>query len=327
VRGLVLRDPDLFFPHCDSGKSGQPNPNLSGKNRGKERRGKEIMKRTRIMLSLLVIISVILGAGLRIYAQPNISREKIPSYIPDDIRILIERLYSSDPVERARAAYILGEMRKEANPSTPYLMGMLGDSSAIGQTLENYSVGLIETTPGVPTSPGEEAAKALVKIKGGGALTPLAGALKDKDSRVRYSAVCGLGKMAEPAVEPLIGALRDSDIRVREGAAWALGKIKDARSVEPLIGALKDEDLVVRENGAWSLRQIIWTMNDFSLAKMRDPRIIEPLIRALKDEDMEVRKYTEETLETITRRDLGQDPVKWQEWWEQNKGNFLRAKT
>ena len=112
------------------------------------------MKRTRIMLSLLVVISVIVGAGLRIYAQPNISREKIPSYIPDDMRILIERLYSSDPAERGRAAYILGEMGEKADPSTPYLMGMLGDSSAIGQTLENYSVGLIETTPGVPTSGG-----------------------------------------------------------------------------------------------------------------------------------------------------------------------------
>jgi HEAT repeat protein len=105
-----------------------------------------------------------------------------------------------------------------------------------------------------------------------------------------------------------------------------MGKIKDARSVEPLIGALADEDLVVRENSAWSLRQIMWTMNDTSLAKMRDPRIIEPLIRALKDEDMEVRKYTDEILETLTRKDLGLDPLKWQEWWEQHKGNFLRAK-
>jgi hypothetical protein len=40
-------------------------------------------------------------------------------------------------------------MGEKADLSTPYLMEMLGDSSAIGQTLENYSVSLIEATTDV----------------------------------------------------------------------------------------------------------------------------------------------------------------------------------
>jgi HEAT repeat protein len=235
------------------------------------------MKRTGIILSLLVVISVLVGVNVGIYAQPNISKGKIPSYIPDDVRILIERLYSSDPVERGRAAYTLGEMGKKADPSTPYLMEMLGDNSAIGQTLENYSVGLIETTPGIPTSPGEEAAKALVEIEGGSALTALMGALRDRDSRVRYSAVCGLGKMGEPGVKPLIGALMDPDIRVREAAAWVLGETGDARAVKPLLAALKDEDSGVRKYAARGLGEI------------EDLRAIGPLIGALKDSNIRVR--------------------------------------
>ncbi|MFQ6078150.1 MAG: HEAT repeat domain-containing protein, partial [Thermodesulfobacteriota bacterium] len=143
------------------------------------------MRRTNITLVLLIFISVVIGIGLGIYAQPNIPKEKIPFYIPDNVRILIERLYSSDPVERGRAAHTFGEMGKKGDPSVPFLIGMLGDSSALEWSLNNYSFGLSETTPGIPTSPGEEAAKALVKIKAGGALEPLKVALQDKDSHVR----------------------------------------------------------------------------------------------------------------------------------------------
>ncbi|MFQ6078461.1 MAG: HEAT repeat domain-containing protein, partial [Thermodesulfobacteriota bacterium] len=104
------------------------------------------------------------------------------------------------------------------------------------------------------------------------------------------------------------------------------GEIRDARAVEPLIVALKNEDSEVRGDAAWALRQIICTLNDYPLAEIKDARIIEALIATLKDENREVPIYTEEILEKITRKDFGQDPVKWQEWWEQNRKNFLKEK-
>jgi len=55
------------------------------------------------------------------------------------------------------------------------------------------------------------------------------------------------------------------------------------------------------------------------LAKMKGP---EPLIAALKDEDSFVRKSAAKSLEKISGQNFGEDPVKWQEWWEKNKGKY-----
>ena len=102
------------------------------------------MKRKRIILLFSVIVGAVMGIGLESYAQLNISKEKIPSYVSDEIRILIERLYSSAPVERGRAAHDLGEMGKKADPSIPFLMGILGDSSPLGRTPDDYYAGLFD---------------------------------------------------------------------------------------------------------------------------------------------------------------------------------------
>ena len=55
-----------------------------------------------------------------------------------------------------------------------------------------------------------------------------------------------------------------------------------------------------------------------ALIKIGKPAV-EPSIAALKDVDSEVRDVAAWALKAITGVDLGEDPVKWQEWWEENK--------
>jgi HEAT repeat protein len=76
-----------------------------------------------------------------------------------------------------------------------------------------------------------------------------------------------------------------------------------------LISALKDRDSPARGDAAWAL------------GKIRDPRAVEPLIAALKDENPSIQEDAEKALMQITGKDFGPDPVKWQNWWKQNKGN------
>ncbi len=73
------------------------------------------MKKIKKILILFVGINFVMT--WLSYAQPKISKENIPSNIPSDLRGLIERLYSSDPVERGRVAYILGQWGSKAVPA------------------------------------------------------------------------------------------------------------------------------------------------------------------------------------------------------------------
>lgn len=263
------------------------------------------MKRFKDVLAALVVIGFMLSISGRLsYAQPNIPREKIPSDIPSDVREQFEKLYSSDPVERALSALNLGSMGKEAAPAIPFLMGMLGDDAVFIWTPRGSRFG-------EQTSPGLEAAKALVKI-GEPSVQPLIAALKDKDWNIRKGAASALGDIKDPrAIEPLIATLKDKNqnVPVRMMVAKALGRTKDPRAVEPLIAALKDENSDVRSNVAKALGEI-------------GKPGIEALIAALKDEDSEVRWKAVLALGVITGQNFGLDPAKWQEWWEENKGKF-----
>jgi len=159
------------------------------------------------------------------------------------------------------------------------------------------------------------AAYALGELKDPRAVEPLIEALKDENRRVRAETAEALGKLKDPrAVEPLIEALKDKDSVVRGIAAEALGKLKDPRAVEPLIGALKDEDWYVRKSAAEAL------------GELRDPRAVEPLIKALKDKDRNVRASAANALQKITGQNFGENPEKWQKWWEKNKRRFIKGK-
>lgn len=223
------------------------------------------MKRFNNILAVVVVISFIIfvAKGLN-YAQPKIPKEKIPSDIPSDVRKQIESLYSSEPAERLSAVYGLREMGKKASLAVPFLVGIIGDNTAIecvGQRVGRTSV-------------GREAIDLLGEIK---------------DSS---------------AVEPLILALKDAGFDIKKYDALALGKMKDTRTAESRTGisiAKKDA------SGTYVEYEI------------KDPRAAVQLQVALQ-----VRSSAVSALEKITEQKFGEDPVKWQEWWEENKGKFKK---
>jgi len=207
----------------------------------------EAMKTIRIILVLLVGISV-MGIGLS-YAQPRIPKESIPIDIPSDMKTYIERLYSSDPIERSNSVYYLGQMGERAVPAIPYLKGILHDNTLIERTVAGG-------TCVVPL--GMEAAIALSEI-GGPGVKALIAALKDEDQSVQVRALVVMSEIKDSrAVEPLIAALKDEDSYVREMAAGLLveTKVKDSRLIEPLIAALKDRDPGVHWRAAAALENI-----------------------------------------------------------------------
>ena len=139
--------------------------------------------------------------------------------------------------------------------------------------------------------------------------------LKDKDRRVRWSAVIVLGNMEDKrAVKPLIKVLKnDEKWEVRLRAAEALGNLGSLgykKAVKPLIAALKDERLVIRAEAALSLGYI------------RNPRAIEPLIDILGEEDGTLQENAAIALRKITKEKLGDGQEEWLSWWEENKDKF-----
>lgn len=94
-------------------------------------------------------------------------------------------------------------------------------------------------------------------------------------------------------------------------ARW-LTTHKDPVAKEDLIAALDNENSYVRRDAA------------ISLGVRKDLRAIEPLIHTLKDEELYVQDCASESLTKITGQDFGKDYEKWKEWWEQNKGEFLK---
>jgi len=258
------------------------------------------MKRTKAIVVALVVI-IILGARLTGDAQPIIPKENIPADIPTDVRQQIERLYSSDPLERASAAFWLRKMGERALPAIPFLIAILPEytephCSVVGCTHPSHAV-----------FPGEKAAETLIAF-GPHAVEPLISALKDKNLDIRRVAASILGNIKDPrAVGPLAAALNDENRNVRMMAAWSLAQI-GTPSVEPLVAALRDRNSAARGDAAWAL------------GKIKDPRAVEPLIEALKNEKPDIQQDAAKALEKITGEDFGVNPDKWQAWWEKNKG-------
>ncbi len=315
-------------------------------------------KRAALFCTIAITAVAILGisvTGQHCYAYTAIPREKIPADFPVDVRKQVERLYSHDVEEQARACYQLGNLGEEAVTAVPFLIGMLGTRYLF-----------------LNMSPDEAAAKALVKI-GKPAVPHLLPCLTDEDPWIRERAVWILGKLKDSrSIDGLIAALRDDDSDVRWLSALALGELKDKRAVEPLIRALSDVYQNVRKEAVWALgvigdsrattalipllRDANWkiraqaaetlgnikdpkaaapltaALNDSAwnvrshaaaaLGEIKDPASIDALIASLNDVDAVVRHNAEEALKKITGKDLGQDPAAWKKWRETNKNNL-----
>jgi HEAT repeat protein len=174
-------------------------------------------------MAFVLLVSVLL-MGKAIYAQPQISRDKIPSGIPKEVRDQILQLYSPEPALRAFGALELGRLGKRAEPALPFLLELLADGTQLGTVAFPFPVEyLLET--------------------------------------VSHAAAVALGKIGKSAVDPLIARLGHEDWHVRYAAAWSLEMIRDARAVEPLINTLKDKDSDVRFRCTVALEKI--TAKDF----------------------------------------------------------------
>ena len=207
------------------------------------------MKKSKLMSFFLIAIYI--ATSSICYAQPNISKERIPSDIPDDLRSLILRLYSPTANERARAAWLLGEDwgRRYPDVITPFLIGMLGDTAPAGKVNDSWGrkVDYFVCT---------RAGRALVDI-GEPAVDPLIEALNSKNPSIRTMAASILGQMKNAHVtEHLITMLKDENWGVRVAAVKALGKIGASSAIEPLISVTKDSNFEVRASAIFSLNHI-----------------------------------------------------------------------
>jgi HEAT repeat protein len=277
----------------------------------------------RKIMVFLILVSSLYIPEFNSWAQPLISGAQIPPNTSIEVRKQIERLYSSDPIERAWGAYNLGAMESSASSAVSFLSAILHDHTQLKW------VGLGEPqSPGFPatcylsddsddlhsTTPGREAAKALASI-GDAAIDSLIDALKYKDELVqlRVTQALGMTKSAR-AVPIIITQLEKSEIpNVRCAAAIALGNADRQSAAEPLIMALQhDKDACVRTRAA------------VSLGWLKETRAIEPLIKALQDDAVCQRAsdWTEsprsgavQSLEMITGQRYGRDLGKWRAWW------------
>jgi HEAT repeat protein len=231
---------------------------------------------------------------------------------------LVAKLAAANPADRVIAACELQRLGSDARRAIPALVDRLADGSPVEPTVCGKDRYWWSKDIDRQTTPGEEAAAALVAI-GTEALTPLVTstrapqwiarrnavwalgslhdrraispalmALADREPPVRRVAAWALGALdAEAAVTALIDALKDQDADVRAQVAWALGAIGDRRAVDGLIGALKDSAEHVRAQAAWAL------------GSLRDPRATDALTALLKDASSRVRRQAAWALGTI----------------------------
>jgi HEAT repeat protein len=96
---------------------------------------------------------------------------------------------------------------------------------------------------------------------------------------------------------------------VRAAAAIALGELKSPKSIDLL------SYRVLKETDPWTKIQIIQALAKI-LKASKDYRALPPLIELLRDENREVRNRTAVALMEITGLKFGEDPVKWEDWYE-----------
>jgi len=237
-----------------------------------------------------------------------------------DVTDLVAKLRDGNPSVRVIAACELQRLGSDARTAIPALVERLSDESPVDPTVCGKDRHYWSKDIDRQTSPGEEAAAALVDIgtdslpslitaarapqwvarrnavwalgalDDGRSVAPALAALADREPPVRRIAAWALGALdAGEAVPALIAALTDQDAEVRAQVAWALGAIGEARAVDALIGALKDPAENVRVQAAWALGAI------------RDHRASGALAATLKDASPKVRRQAAWALGAIGR--------------------------
>jgi HEAT repeat protein len=223
---------------------------------------------------------------------------------PQLVRDGIVRLRDPDPVERALAAHQLGKLGPGATDAIKPLLQLLADDASV--LLSSYLGGGYRSSDA--TSPGEEAAQALVKI-GHTAVEYLIPSVKDPNPTVRRLATKALGQLGELASIPvLLLLLDDTDREVRAAAAIGLGSYRHPLAAQTILDALAKAKPSARADMVYALAQI----NDvivvpalltraaseavevraaimYALGRLRDARGMDVLLQGLQDEDELVR--------------------------------------
>jgi HEAT repeat protein len=209
------------------------------------------------------------------------------------VKPLITVLKDNNASVRRSAAEALAELNWQPVTDTQrayYFVALQKWTEAIKlgpSAVEAFLVALKAPAGGEDVRVHSSARMAFAKI-GPVAVEPAIAALKDKDTRLHYSAVVALRILGDKrAVEPLIIALKHDDRIIRSESATVLGELGDPRAVEPLIVALKDNDTGVRRFVARAL------------GRLGDKRAVGPLIEALKDQNNYVRAFAAGGLGTL----------------------------
>ena len=135
---------------------------------------------SRVLVATLATLGVaggLVAGGL--YAQPTMAPDTLRVSLSADLRIHVAALYAADAGMRADAACELGRLHDAAEPVIPLLVALLGDTTDTPMVEcrmrqwagRSISIDLLDDRQWPPTSPGEEAARALARI-GRAALSP-----------------------------------------------------------------------------------------------------------------------------------------------------------
>ena len=224
------------------------------------------------------VAALLLAVPAPTFAEAPVGKQK-------DANAAAAGLASADPAVRTRAACELRELGSGAAPMLGRLTAMLDDGSPVDPAVCGDRTWRHGGWTEDVTTPGEQAASALVAIgtPAYDPLTKVAGRRRHgsrartrpgRSARwaiaapfrccrarcatpkppVRRRGAWALGALdSSEAVPALVDALKDSDAGVREQVAWALGAIHDRRAVDGLIGALNDSVAGVRKQAAWAL--------------------------------------------------------------------------
>ncbi len=109
---------------------------------------------------------------------------------------------------------------------------------------------------------------------------------------------------------------KDKNYLVRQGIVVAFAKMNDSELYQYIFEALDDKDPRVRREAAYALR----------INRKKDS-ITALINRWLEEEDPVVSNFIRMTLEDITRRYHGPDPLLWNDWWVSEQDSFVVGST
>ncbi|MEP6574086.1 MAG: M56 family metallopeptidase [Gemmatimonadota bacterium] len=207
----------------------------------------------------------------------------------EQVREAVISLREGSPLERERAAWLLGQLRSDRGVLP--LVDHLHDSEPTVRSVAAWALG---------------------SIGSGSAREPLIGALRDPSPHVREMAVLALGALGDPRAIPSLALMtRDPEASVRSVTTCALGFIGGEAAARVLAEMLANEtDAHTRSMAAGNLggvpseaglAALLTALHDssaeirrsatYSLGRLADVRAVEALGQALRtDDEVEVRQ-------------------------------------